>query len=405
MKKIYFLSFLMVLSTIKLYAQLKVSNDGKVKIASTFTNSQSLLTVGNSGYSTGATSIGVIGSPIVKDSKINVGVLGNVVANQAHSHDKNYGVLGITGVNGNHGRNFGVSGMIGFNPNYSYLGGAGIYATNYTYMLSNPDNIQGLYAAYFHGNTNLHGRTIAQEIYTPADERLSENVESMSIKSRESGNTLDNLLELNVLEYNLKNQQTTRVATNAADMPDEIRQAYEYMKKDEEKMNSRRRYGVSAQQLQKVYPNLVMEGQDGYLYVNYTELVPLLLRSIQELKAELDEVKGNNDKVKYARAADYDDESADVSDATKNPSVASLAQNTPNPFTERTTIRFTLPDNTRNAYIYIFDMSGKMQKQILIDSSMQSVTIEGYELCAGMYIYSLVIGGKEVKTRRMILSK
>ena len=170
-------------------------------------------------------------------------------------------------------------------------------------------------------------------------------------------------------------------------------------------MNSRRRYGVSAQQLQEVYPSLVMEGQDGYLYVNYTELVPLLLRSIQELKAELDEVKGNNDKVKFARTADFDDESADVSDATKNPSVASLAQNTPNPFTERTTIRFTLPENTRNAYIYIFDMSGKMQKQIPIDSSMQSVTIEGYELSAGMYIYSLVIGGKEVKTRRMILSK
>ena len=85
--------------------------------------------------------------------------------------------------------------------------------------------------------------------------------------------------------------------------------------------------------------------------------------------------------------------------------MASLAQNTPNPFTERTTIRFTLPENTRNAYIYIFDMSGKMQKQIPIDSSMQSVTIEGYELSAGMYIYSLVIGGKEVKTRRMILSK
>ena len=46
-----------------------------------------------------------------------------------------------------------------------------------------------------------------------------------------------------------------------------------------------------------------------------------------------------------------------------------------------------------------------MQKQIPVDSSMQSVTIEGYGLSAGMYIYSLVVDGKEVKTRRMILSK
>jgi hypothetical protein len=50
-------------------------------------------------------------------------------------------------------------------------------------------------------------------------------------------------------------------------------------------------------------------------------------------------------------------------------------------------------------------MSGKMQKQIPINSSMESITIDGYELSAGMYIYSLVIGGKEIQTRRMILSK
>ena len=84
---------------------------------------------------------------------------------------------------------------------------------------------------------------------------------------------------------------------------------------------------------------------------------------------------------------------------------ATLYQNTPNPFTERTTIRFTLPDDVQNAYIYVFDMQGKMLKQIPIDTSMQSVTINGYELQAGMYIYSLVVNNKEIDTKRMILSK
>ena len=36
---------------------------------------------------------------------------------------------------------------------------------------------------------------------------------------------------------------------------------------------------------------MVIEGQDGYLGVNYVELVPILIRSIQELKQELDDVK------------------------------------------------------------------------------------------------------------------
>ena len=126
---------------------------------------------------------------------------------------------------------------------------------------------------------------------------------------------------------------------------------------------------------------------------------------IKALKAELDEVKGENKAIKARSAAFEDDETTDVSDATVIPAAATLAQNTPNPFSERTTIRFTLPENAQQAYIYVFDMSGKMYKQIPVNSSMQSVTIEGYELSAGMYIYSLVIGGKEVQTRRMILSK
>ena len=189
-------------------------------------------------------------------------------------------------------------------------------------------------------------------------------------------------------------------------MTEEVKKSYEQLKKEEKEMYSRRHFGLSAKELEKVYPNLVLKGQDGYQYINYTELVPILIRSIQELKAELDEVKSKDTDVKRARAASFEeDEPLDVKDATSIPAMATLAQNTPNPFSERTTIRFTLPENAQNAFIYIFDMSGKMQKQIPVDSSMESVIIEGYELRAGMYIYSLVIGGKEIDTKRMILSK
>jgi hypothetical protein len=84
---------------------------------------------------------------------------------------------------------------------------------------------------------------------------------------------------------------------------------------------------------------------------------------------------------------------------------AVLYQNTPNPFTAQTEIRFSLPETAKNAYIYIFDMTGKMQKQVPVDASMQSITINGYELQAGIYLYSLVVNGQEIDTKRMILSK
>lgn len=56
-------------------------------------------------------------------------------------------------------------------------------------------------------------------------------------------------------------------------------------------LSSKSHYGLSAQELQTIYPDLVTEGQDGYLAVNYVELIPILIQSIQDLKRELDELR------------------------------------------------------------------------------------------------------------------
>ena len=56
-------------------------------------------------------------------------------------------------------------------------------------------------------------------------------------------------------------------------------------------LSSNSHYGLSAQELQTIYPDLVTEGQDGYLAVNNVELIPILIQSIQDLKRELDELR------------------------------------------------------------------------------------------------------------------
>ncbi|SDH45585.1 hypothetical protein SAMN04487901_1331, partial [Prevotella communis] len=53
-----------------------------------------------------------------------------------------------------------------------------------------------------------------------------------------------------------------------------------------------------AQELQTIYPELVVKGQDGYLGVNYIELVPILVRGIQELKSEVNELKAEVKELK-----------------------------------------------------------------------------------------------------------
>lgn len=383
---------MMTLFAITANAQLKVNQNGHVSIGNTNPTSNTKLIVKDS---IGASLAGGISSTITGvNNSHNVAIKGYVDSNSSYSAGSNFGVVGSLKVNPNHGRNYGVCGVIDFNSSADLYGGAGVYAADYGYVYSFPPNLQGAYAAYFNGTTNLQGRTMAQEIYTPADNNLSEDVESVA--TRDGEGMLDNLLKMNVREFNMKSSQPIEEPKSLDDMTDEVRQSYEYYKKDQEKILSRRHFGLSAQELKEIYPNLVLEAQDGYLYVNYTELVPVLIRAIQELKGELDDVKGYDG----ARRAP-----ATTSVNTTSTSSNVLYQNTPNPFKEQTTIRFSLADDAQNASICIFDMTGKMLKTLPVSLGETSVSIAGWELGEGMFLYTLIVNGKEIDTKRMIITR
>lgn len=50
-------------------------------------------------------------------------------------------------------------------------------------------------------------------------------------------------------------------------------------------------YGVIAQEVQQEFPEMVSEGFDGYLEVNYIQLIPVMIEAIRELKNEIDSLK------------------------------------------------------------------------------------------------------------------
>jgi hypothetical protein len=81
-----------------------------------------------------------------------------------------------------------------------------------------------------------------------------------------------------------------------------------------------------------------------------------------------------------------------------------LFQNYPNPFREETKIHYTLPNGIDGAEIQLFDLSGKCLKRYVANQS-GSVIIKSSEFKAGIYFYSLIIGGKPVNTKRMILTE
>lgn len=51
--------------------------------------------------------------------------------------------------------------------------------------------------------------------------------------------------------------------------------------------NNEHTIGVIAQEIQEVYPELVSQGKDGFLRVDYAKLTAVLLQAIKELKAEI----------------------------------------------------------------------------------------------------------------------
>jgi hypothetical protein len=396
MKK-YLISLLFVGVSISVFAQLEVNSDGKVKIASNLNTSNYNLLVGNNSFGSDLSNVGISGSTAVMNYKRNIGVIGTISAESNLTNETNMGVCGIVSpIENTHGRNFGLCGMLGnYGDSYS---GAGIYATNYTFYFSHPTNIQGTYAGYFQGDVKVTGTLTIPNMFIPSDSRLNENIVLLNDRGQQT-NTLGNLLSMNVIEYNTKSRIKDEFPDGIGrDATAKEREAYECLKKDEMKMSSRRHYGIDAEELQKVYPDLVLEGQDGYLSVNYVELVPILIRSIQELKQELDEVKGEA----KAMTRSVSDETADFNAAAKN---NVLYQNTPNPFKEQTAIRFNLADDVQDASICIFDMTGKTLKKLPISSGMESVSIGGYELGEGMFLYSLIVNGQVIDTKRMVISK
>ena len=390
MKKII-VSLLLATAPAVLSAQLKVKSDGTVHIKDTASYTVSYMAVGNLSE-TDFEESGYMGIHALRyESAANNRAIAVFGEGKKQSLNSNTSAEAI-GVWGNAygaapGHNIGVLGTT--NPDCV---GVGLYATNEGDIAPYGNHPSGTYAAYFYGDTYSDGNLTTNALYNLSDIRLKKNIVPFAQSKASAGSALESLQNLEVLEYNLESP-SGRLTVDSKEKKDN---KLSELKAVEAK---RRHYGISAQELQKIYPDLVLEGQDGYLAVNYTELVPILIRSIQELKAELDEVRGGSDDASLSRDVSTNIEMSMASTGNV------LYQNKPNPFKGSTTIRFRLDDNARDAAICIFDMSGKMLRQIPVDSSMESVVINGGDLSAGLYLYSLVVNGQEIDTKRMILSK
>lgn len=330
----------------------------------------------------------------IQSGQHNIGVYGRAWSNTMNTGGRAFGVMGIGGGAAS-GWNYGVCGMLtGTNH------GAGVYGSS---KWDNGCVIPGLYAGYFNGNVGVTGELevseitadaiTAEVITTPSDYRLKENVRSVG-----SG-TLSGIMNMNVVEYNYIE---TVKETIPYDLSDTATVSATYMARSKEVSPApvQKHYGFIAQDLQKVYPDLVVENEEGYLGINYLEIIPLLVRSIQELKAEVNML---HDGEIFRNSQGY---IAGQGLTSLETIVTTLYQNIPNPFTESTHIQCVVAEDVTNSNLYIYNMNGEQILEFPItERGSASVTIDGGSLSAGMYLYTLVADGQVIDTKRMILTK
>jgi TolA-binding protein len=92
-----------------------------------------------------------------------------------------------------------------------------------------------------------------------------------------------------------------------------------------------------------------------------------------------------------------------VASTTESPS---LNQNYPNPFSQNTIITCYVPTSSQNPMIVIYNLQGQELKTFnLTNTGINQVTITGGTLAVGDYLYSLIISGQRIDTKKMTLTK
>jgi len=222
-------------------------------------------------------------------------------------------------------------------------------------------------------------------VITGSDKKLKENI-------RDIESALDKINKLKGQKYDLKEQ-----------WKDSIKNEKKLAKIEKERKN---KLGFIAQDVEKILPEAVhyKKESDTY-YLEYDAFIPVIVEAMKEQQLIIDDLT--------ARVSDLESKnqlkSATLSSETsadKLISACTLSQNIPNPFSDNTRIDITLPAEISNAVLYVYNMQGKQIKSFNIqERGNTSVTINGYTLDAGMYLYTLLADGNEVDTKKMILTK
>lgn len=224
----------------------------------------------------------------------------------------------------------------------------------------------------------LTGSAVASGVWQNSDKRIKKDIKPVT-------NAIDNLMKLKPSVYYFKTDD----------------EKYKYLNLPKELQ-----FGLIAQELKEVFPNMVRESktkdEDGkerpetVNSVNYTELIPVLIKGMQEQQDMIVALQQRIDQLESALS------SASNSNAKASTIAgAVLEQNQPNPFNQSTIIRYQIPQGT-SGQINIYDNKGSLMKSLRATTSGQA-TVNANDLKPGTYTYTLLVNGKLVSSKKMVV--
>jgi len=235
--------------------------------------------------------------------------------------------------------------------------------------------------------------------YFGSDKRYKENIKGIE-------NAMDKINALDGVTYNFKAGEIN---------------GYNF-----KTITNQKQIGFIAQDVKKVFPELVDADENDYLSVNYVAIIPVLTEAIKEQQDVIDEQETLIDEQQQEMIQQQEQiidlqsrmerlealltDSQDIRDSSlpsnENPNIAGvmLRQNAPNPFSNRTTIQYELPDKLGVASLVVYDLNSRQIATYSI-AGKGSIEFDASGLPNGTYGYAIIANGKSIAVQKMIIQK
>ena len=163
-------------------------------------------------------------------------------------------------------------------------------------------------------------------------------------------------------------------------------------------MDKNTQIGFLAQDLAKVIPASVVRKEDGTYAVNYNSLIPVLAEGIKEQGAVIEQLKNEILELKK-------DIAGLINKEVPGKSQAKYFTISPNPFTQETKLQYNLGNTKAKAVCLVYNLQGKIVKQISLNGSTGVYLLTKNNLSAGVYFVSLTLNNSEIQTEKVIITE